>query len=113
MTNYLLNIIQPDGPTPPPEFLDPIVERLNALNEEMDAKDIRVYAAGLLPPETATVVRVTDGETLLTDGPFTEGKEHIGGFSVIRAEDLDEALHWASRLSEAIGLPIEVRPMHG
>jgi hypothetical protein len=72
-----------------------------------------VFAGGLHPPSTATVVRVTDGEVLCTDGPFTEGKEHIGGFTVVRAPDLDAALAWGRRLAEATTLPIEVRPFQG
>jgi len=69
-----------------------------------------VFAAGLQPPESATVVRVTDGEALLTDGPFTEGKEHLGGFTVIRAADLDAALDWGAKMARASTLPVEVRP---
>jgi hypothetical protein len=65
----------------------------------------------LHPPSTATVVRFTDGEAVMTDGPFVEGKEHIGGFLVIRAPDLDAALAWAKRFAQATTLPIEVRPM--
>ena len=72
-----------------------------------------MFAGGLHPPSTATVIRVKDGETLLTDGPFTEGKEHIGGFTVIKAADLDAALEWGRRLAAATTLPIEVRPFQG
>jgi hypothetical protein len=69
-----------------------------------------VFAGGLHPPSTATVVRVKDGDVLTTDGPFAEGKEHIGGFVVIKADDLDAALGWAGRMARATTLPIEVRP---
>jgi len=69
-----------------------------------------VFAGGLHPPTTATVLRPRDGEVLMTDGPFTEAKEHVGGFSIIRADDLDEALDWGRRLAAATTLPIEVRP---
>jgi hypothetical protein len=72
-----------------------------------------VFAGGLHPPSTATVVRVKDGETLMTDGPFVEGKEHLGGFTIIQAPDLDAALEWGSRLAEATTLPVEVRPFQG
>jgi hypothetical protein len=72
-----------------------------------------VFTAGLHEASSATVVRHTGGETLLTDGPFVEGKEHIGGFWVIQAPDLDAALGWAARASEACTLPIEVRPLQG
>jgi hypothetical protein len=64
-------------------------------------------------PETATVVRVSGGDALTTDGPFPESKEHLAGFYMIDAEDLDSALGWATRVSEAIGRPIEVRPFAG
>ena len=77
----------------------------------MQAAGAWVFAGGLHPPSTATVVRVADGEVLMTDGPFAEGKEHIGGFWVIRAPDLDAALGWASKAAVACRLPIEVRPM--
>ena len=66
-----------------------------------------------LDPLSATVVRVKDGQLLTTDGPFAEGKEHIGGFSIIKAADLDVALEWGAKLARATTLPIEVRPFHG
>ena len=115
MKQYLLSIYQPDGPPPPPEFLEPIMRNVNAVSEEMKAANAWVFAGGLHPPSTATVVRVKDGETLMTDGPFAEGKEHIGGFTIVRAADLDEALEWGRRLAAATTLPIEVRPFqhHG
>ena len=116
MKAYLLSIYQPDGPAPPAEFLAPIMKNLAALNDDLRASGAWVFAAGLHPPETATVVRAMtrDGDVLLTDGPFTEGKEHIGGFTVIRAADLDAALAWASRLARIVSpLSVEVRPMQG
>ena len=116
MAQYLLSIYQPDGPPPPPEFLEPIMREVNALNDEMKAAGARVFAAGLHAPETATVVRMKEGELLITDGPYTEGKEHLGGFSIIEAPDLDAALGWARKLAKAVApLPIEVRPFqqHG
>lgn len=113
MTFYLLSIYQPDGPTPPPEMLEPIMRDLEVVNKEMKAAGAWVFAGGLHPPSTATVVRVRDGQLLTTDGPFTEGKEHIGGFTVIQASDLDDALKWGAKLARAITLPIEVRPFQG
>jgi hypothetical protein len=110
MTQYLLSIYQPDGPAPDPEFLEPIMRDLAALNREMQAAGAWVFAAGLHPAESATVLRPSGGEILVTDGPFTEGKEHLGGFTVIEAEDLDEALGWARKLAGATTLPVEVRP---
>ncbi|MEO5819495.1 MAG: YciI family protein [Vicinamibacteraceae bacterium] len=113
MKQYLLSIYQPDGPIPPPEFLEPIMKNLAVLNGELRQAGAWVFAAGLHPPETATVVRARADEVLLTDGPFTEGKEHIGGFTVIRAADLDAALAWAGRLARIVSpLAVEVRPMH-
>ncbi|KOV85491.1 YciI family protein [Nocardia sp. NRRL S-836] len=109
---YLLSIYQPDGDAPPPEVLDPIMRDLAALNEEMRASGAWVFAVGLHPPSTATVLRAEDGDVLMTDGPFTEGKEHIGGFTVIRAADLDEALEWGRRLATVLRpLSVEVRPV--
>jgi hypothetical protein len=110
MQQYLLSVYQPDGGTPPPEVLDPIIRDLQTLNEEMKDAGVWVFSAGLHPPSTATVLRPRDGEVLMTDGPFAEGKEHLGGFTIISAEDLDAALGWGRRLAEATTLPIEVRP---
>jgi hypothetical protein len=110
MKQYLLNVYQPDGPTPPPEVLERISRDLDTLNQELRAAGAWVFAGGLHPPATATVLRPRDGEMLTTDGPFTEAKEHIGGFTIIRAPDLDAALEWGRRLAQATGLPIEVRP---
>ncbi|MFF2245473.1 YciI family protein [Arthrobacter sp. NPDC058130] len=110
MTQYLLSIYQPDGPAPSPEFLEPIMRDLAALNQEMQDAGAWVFAAGLHSAESATVLRPSDGEILITDGPFTEGKEHLGGFTVIEAEDLDMALGWARKLAGATTLPVEVRP---
>ena len=111
MKQYLLSVYQPDGPTPAPEVLEPIMRDLDALNQEMKAAGVWVFSGGLHPASTATVVRVKDGDVLTTDGPYAEGKEHLGGFTVIKAPDLDAALEWGRRLARAIGLlPIEVRP---
>jgi hypothetical protein len=114
MKQYLLSVYQPDGDPPPPEVLDPIMRRLDALNQELKAAGAWVFTAGLLPPDTSTVIRVRNGAVLMTDGPYAEGKEHVGGFTIIRAPDLDAALGWGRRMAEAIGvLPIEVRPLDG
>ena len=112
MALYLLSIYQPDGPIPPAEVLGPIMEDLAALNRQLKASGSWVFAGGLHPPSTATVVRVKDGETLMTDGPFVESKEHLGGFTIINAPDLDAALEWGTKLAEATTLPVEVRPFH-
>lgn len=113
MKQYLLSVYQPDADPPPAEVLGPIMRNLEVLNEEMKAAGAWVFSAGLHPPSTATVVRVSVGETLTTDGPFVEGKEHLGGFTVIKAPDLDAALEWGRKLATATTLPIEVRPVTG
>jgi hypothetical protein len=113
MKLYLLSIYQPDGPPPPAEVLGPIAMNLEALNEEMKAAGVWVFARGLHPPSSATVVRARGSDVLVTDGPYVEGKEHIGGFTIIKASDLDAALEWARRYATVITLPIEVRPFHG
>ena len=110
MTRYLLSIYQPEGGAPPPEVLDEIMADLDALNAELKAAGAWVFAGGLLAPSTATVLRPRDGDVLTTDGPFAEGKEHIGGFTIISAPDLDAALEWGRRLALATTLPVEVRP---
>jgi hypothetical protein len=113
MKLYLLSVYQPDGDIPPPEVLGPVMAEIDAMNRELKAAGNWVFAGGLHAPSTATVVRVKDDETLMTDGPFVEGKEHIGGFSVIRAADLDAALEYARRIAKITTLPVEVRPFQG
>jgi hypothetical protein len=110
MTRYLLSVYQPDGPVPEPEVLDRIMKDVDAIDKEMRDAGVWVFAGGLHPPSTATVLRPKDGDVLITDGPFTEGKEHLGGFTIVAAPDLDAALTWGRRLAQATGLPIEVRP---
>jgi hypothetical protein len=110
MKQYLLSIYQPDGDPPPPEVLARVMQDVDALIAEMKTSGAWVFDGGLHPPSTATVVRLQAGEVLMTDGPFAEGKEHIGGFVVIKAPDLDAALEWARKTTRAVTLPIEVRP---
>jgi hypothetical protein len=110
MKQYLLSVYQPDGPPPPGEELERIMAGLDDLNRELKAAGVWVFAGGLHPPATATVLRVSGGEVLVTDGPFAEGKEHIGGFTIIRVPDLDAALAWGRKLARVTTLPIEVRP---
>ncbi len=110
---YLLSVYQPDGDPPPPEVLEPIMAGLQAWRDELTTAGAWVFTAGLHPASTATVVRVTAGETFSTDGPFTEGKEHIGGFTILRLPDLDAALEAAGKLAGVTGLPVEVRPLQG
>ncbi len=112
MTRYMLSIYQPVGDPPPPEVLEPIMRELDAVNQEMRAAGAWVFAAGL-HAAAATVLRPRDGDLLVTDGPFVEGKEHVGGFTVIEDLDLDAALAWGRKVARAITLPIEVRQMYG
>jgi hypothetical protein len=113
MKQYMLSVQIVDDGTPPPspEEAQQVYERVDALNADIQAAGAWVFAGGLHPPNTATVVRVRDGDVLMTDGPFAEGKEYIGGFWVIKAEDLDAALAWAARATQACAAPIEVRPL--
>jgi hypothetical protein len=112
MKQYLLSIYQPDGPPPAPQILEKVMRDVYALRQQMKEAGAWVFAGGLHPPSTATVMRLRDGEVLTTDGPFTEGKEHIGGFSIVKAPDLDAALEWGRKLARATTLPVEVRPFH-
>jgi hypothetical protein len=110
MKQYLLSVIQPDGDPPPPEYLARVMENIEVLHREIKAAGAWVFAGGLHAPSTATVLRLRDGEVVMTDGPFAEGKEHIGGFLIIKAPDLDAALEWGRKATRAVTLPIEVRP---
>jgi hypothetical protein len=110
MKQYLLSVYQPDGEPPPPDVLKKVMLNVYLVREELKAAGAWVFAGGLHPPSTATVMRPGNGDVLMTDGPFTEGKEHIGGFSIIKAPDLDAALEWGRKLARATTLPIEVRP---
>jgi len=110
MNLYMLSVVEPDGPRPPAEFLAKVMRDVAEFHKEIKAAGAWVFNGALHPPSTATVVRMKEGEALMTDGPFAEGKEHIGGFMVIKAPDLDAALGWAKKMARAIPLPIEVRP---
>jgi hypothetical protein len=110
MTQYLLSIYQPDGGPPPPEVMEAVARDLHALNQDLKAAGAWVFSRGLHAPSTATVVQARGEDLLITDGPYVEGKEHIGGFWIVDAPDLDAALGWARRAARATTLPIEVRP---
>ena len=112
MPQYLLSFYQPEGPIPPPEVLGRIMRELDAINQEIKAAGSWVFAGGLHHPSTATVVRVKDEEVLMTDGPFVEAKEFLGGVTIVTAPDLDAALGWAAKIARATTLPIEVRPFN-
>ena len=110
MKRYLLSIYQPDGPPPPDVDLEKIMADVGTMIEETKAAGAWVFNGGLHPPSSATVVRVQGEDVLVTDGPYLEGKEHIGGVLIVDAPDLDAALEWSRKAARAIGLPIEVRP---
>ncbi len=114
MSHYLLSVhtATSDEDRPPPAPGDPeaFMGRVRALKADMRASHTFVFSGRLHDADTATVVRAGAPELVVTDGPFVEAKEHVGGFYVIDAPDLDAALAWAGRVVEAIGAPIEVRP---
>jgi len=112
MTRYLLSIYQPEGPPPAPEFIGQVAADLHELNSELKAAGAWVFTGGLHGSSASTVVRGGKRDIVITDGPFIEGKEHIGGFWIIDAPDLDAALKWAEKATQATTLPIEVRPFH-
>ncbi len=89
------------------------VAQVGAFNEELQKAGAWVFAAGLHPASSATVVRCSAGQVSMTDGPYAETKEQMGGFWVIEASDLDAALEWAGRAAAASGGPVEVRPAEG
>ena len=110
MKQYLLSMYQPEGPIPAPEVLAKVMRDLDTVNQDIKDAGGWVFTGGLHPPATATVVRYRDGEILTTDGPFAEGKEHLGGFWIVLAPDLDAALEWGRKITGVTTLPVEVRP---
>lgn len=111
MPQYLLSVFQEQGADPPsPERAQMIMTRVAAHQEELKAAGAWVFFAALTDASSATVVRAADGDVSMTDGPYAEAKEQIGGFTVIEAADLDKALEWARKGSEACLWPVEVRP---
>ena len=111
MKQYLLTVHMVEGePVPAEAEMQQAYKAVDAFNQELMASGAWVFAGGLLPPDTATVVRAQGGKVVTTDGPFAESKEQIGGFWVVKAADLDAALEIATRGSEACGRPVEVRP---
>jgi hypothetical protein len=114
MNQYLLSTFATDaaaaGAPTTPEEMAAFMQRVAALEAEMDASGAFVFGGALHDPDAATVVGVSDGDLVMTDGPFVEAKEHIAGFYIINADDLDAAMAWAHKVVDAIGHPIEVRP---
>jgi len=116
MTHYLLSVHSVEGEVREPmtdEEMAQSHKQLGVLEQEMRSAGAWVVSGRLHEPATATVVRLSGGEVVTTDGPFVESKEHLGGFYIIQTEDLDAALTWASRVTGAIKAPIEVRPFAG
>jgi hypothetical protein len=113
MTQYLLSVHSVEGEVGDPmtdEEMQQSWKQVQVLNEEMKSAGAWVFGGALHEPDTATVVRISESEVLTTDGPFAESKEHLGGFYIIEADDLDTALAWASKATAAVRKPIEVRP---
>jgi hypothetical protein len=113
MTQYLLSAHSVEGKAREPmtdEEMKQLYMRVLALEEEMKSAGAWVFGGRLHQPDTATVVRVSEGEVMTTDGPFAESKEHLGGFYIIEAEDLDAAISWASKTADCVKTAIEVRP---
>jgi hypothetical protein len=111
MKQYLLAVHMVEGePVPSEAEMQQAYQAVDAYNAELKTAGAWVFAGGLHPAATATVVRSQGGQVVTTDGPFAETKEQLGGFWVIRAPDLDAALDWAARGSAACGAPVEVRP---
>jgi hypothetical protein len=113
MPHYLLSAHSVEGEAREPmtdEEMKESYRRVGALEGEMKSAGAWVFGGRLHAPDTATVVRVSEGEVMTTDGPFAESKEHLGGFYIVEAEDLDAALLWASKTAECVNTAIEVRP---
>lgn len=114
MSQYLLSTYAVEGevaggPTTPEE-MQAFMQRVAALEDEMEASGTFVFGGALHGPDASTVIRLGDGDVVTTDGPFAEAKEHIAGFYIINAADLDAALEWAGKVANAVNHSIEVRP---
>jgi hypothetical protein len=111
MKQYLLSVYNAEGqPAPSQEVMEQMYRDVEAVNVQLREAGAWVFAGGLQPASTATVVQIRDGKVLTTDGPFAETKEQLGGFWVITAPDLDAALAWSAKATEACRAPVEVRP---
>lgn len=113
MKHYLLSIQQPDGGVPDPEVIGPIMEAVEDVNRSLRESGAWVFGGGLELTPSAKVARPGRGEVLVSDGPYAEGKEHVGGLSIIQAADPETALEWGRKLSAATTLPVEVRAFQG
>ena len=113
MTQYLVAIYRPENYDPAVSEDEAMRREIGALNEEMKTAGVRVFVGGLQPHSSARSLRLQPaGKVLITDGPYAETKEHIGGFWVLKASDLGEALAWGRKAAVACRAPVEVRPFH-
>ncbi|MEA2554561.1 MAG: hypothetical protein QOJ65_2737 [Fimbriimonadaceae bacterium] len=113
MKQYLVAIHHPDDYDPFVAEDEAMHRDIDAVNEEMEAAGVRVFAGGLHPASSARSLRAQpDGKVLITDGPYLETKEHVGGFWVVEAADLEQALEWGRKAAIACRAPVEVRPFH-
>jgi hypothetical protein len=114
MSQYLLSTYEVEGEVPgapsTPEEMQAFMGRVVALEDEMEATDTFVFGGALHGPDASTVLRAGEDDIVMTDGPFVEAKEHIAGFYIINADDLDAALAWGRKVVDAIQHPIEIRP---
>ncbi len=114
MSQYLLSTFVVEGEVPgapgSPEEMQEFMGRVIALEADMDASGTFVFGGALHGTDAATVLKPGDSDVVMTDGPFAESKEHIAGFYIINADDLDDALKWAEKVVDALDHPIEVRP---
>ena len=116
MPQYLISVWHDDDYSDN-DWNSPDMQRIgaqvNAVNEEMQKTGAWVFGCGLAPASTATVVRSAGGDVSMTDGPYAETKEQMGGFWIVNADDLDAALEWAGKAAAACERPVEVRPADG
>jgi len=113
MTQYLVAIYRAANYDPAVSEDEAMGREIGALNEEMKAAGVRVFVGGLQPQSSARSLRLqTAGKVLITDGPYVETKEHMGGFWVLKATDWDEALEWGRKAAVACRASVEVRPFH-
>jgi hypothetical protein len=110
-TQYVLALHHGQEPGDIPDNIEQIMAEVTAFDQELRAAGKWVWAGGLAPAFSSTVVHHTNGETVVTDGPYIEAKESLGGFTIMEATDLDDALAWGAKFSKASGLPVEVRPV--
>ena len=113
MTQYLVTIHHPDDYDPSVVEDEAMSRDIDALNDEMEAAGVRIFVGGLRPASSAKSLRAQpNGKVLITDGPYIETKEHVGGFWVLEAADMDEALAWGRKAAVACRAPVEVRPFN-